>query len=146
MNQPTYNVRYVSDKDRYIFESIGSQGVITKIVMFSEMEDNVYNFGFGDYDFQTELISDTSVSDNGDMVKVLPTVINIAVKFLSENLLAYIYIEGSNLIRTQLYHRIIARYYDVMIPIYEIYGLHKGEPEPFQKDKTYESFLIRKMF
>ncbi len=146
MIQPTYKIEYVPEKDRYVFESIGPQGIITKVVMFSEMDDNIYNFGFGDYDYQTELISYTAVSDNGDIVKVLATVISIAVKFLSENLMSYIYIEGSDSVRTQLYQRIINRYYERLIPTYEIFGLIEGEPEPFQKDKSYESFLIRKLF
>lgn len=146
MNQPTYKIEYILSKDRYVFESIGSQGIITKVVMFSKMGDNFYNFGFGDYDPRTEAIDDTVISDNGDIVKILATVISIAVKFLSENLMSYIYIEGNSSVRTQLYQRIISRYYNILVPTYELYGLNDGEPEPFQKVKSYESFLIRKMF
>jgi hypothetical protein len=146
MNQPTYNVEYVFDKDRYIFESIGPNGSIFKVVMFSEMQYGLYNLGFGDYDPKTHEIDDKVVSDNGDMVKVIATVVGIALKFLSENPMTFIHIEGSTPLRTQLYNRIINRNYDDLIDFYEIYGSKKEDiPEVFQKNTPYESFLIRKL-
>jgi hypothetical protein len=146
MTDPTYKVEYNTNKDHYKFESIGPNGKISKIVILSEMESGTYNLGFGDYDLQTETISDKVVSDNGDMVKVLATVISIATQFLSENPMTYVYIKGSSVIRTQLYQRIIRRYYDDLIISHEIYGLVNKSFEPFQKNKSYESFLIRKLF
>jgi hypothetical protein len=146
MNQPTYTVKFDTDNDYYIFESIGRYGSIFKVVAFSKIQSNVYNFGFGDYDIQTKAIDDKSISDNGDMVKVLATVIDIALKFLSENPLIYILIEGSSQIRTQLYQRILNTYYDDLIDSHEMYGFRNGAYESFQKNVAYESFLIRKLF
>ena len=146
MNQPTYKVDFDSAFNYYIFESIGRNGSIFKAVVFDKIETNIFNFGFGDYDLQTQKVDDTIVSDNGDMTKVLATVISIATKFLSENPISYIYFKGSSLIRTQLYQRIMNTYYDDLISSYEIYGLNDNEPESFQKNKSYESFLIRKLF
>ncbi len=147
MNEPTYTVKFDTDNDYYIFESIGQNGSIFKVVVFSKIKNNIYNLGFGDYDLQTKAINDKSVSDNGDMIKILATVIEIALKFLSENPMTYIYIEGSTSLRTQLYNRILNRNYDDLINQYEIYG-YKNDviPETFQKNTLYESFLIRKLF
>ncbi|MDZ7899657.1 MAG: hypothetical protein U5N85_16750 [Arcicella sp.] len=146
MNQPTYSVRFDADNDYYIFESIGKNGSIFKVVAFSKIQHNVYNFGFGDYDLETKAIDDENVSDNGDMIKVLATVIDIALKFLSENPMIFILIEGSSKTRTQLYQRILNTYYDDLIDSYEIYGSNDGNFEEFQKNTDYESFLIRKLF
>ena len=105
MNQPTYKVEYKPNKDLYIFESIGPNGSIYKVVIFSEIENGKYNLGFGDYDPLTNEIDDKIVSDNGDMIKVIATVVGIALKFLSENPMTYIYIKGSTPLRTQFYNR-----------------------------------------
>lgn len=80
------------------------------------------------------------------MIKVLATVIDIALKFLSENPMIYILIKGSSKTRTQLYQRILNTYYDDLSDSYEIYGFRNSNFEEFQKKTTYESFLIRKMF
>jgi hypothetical protein len=146
MNQPTYDIEYLFDKDSYVFESIGPNGSIYKVVIFSEIENGKYNLGFGDYDPVTNDIDDKIVSDNGDMVKVIATVVGIALKFLSENPMTYIYIKGSTMLRTQLYNRIINRNYDDLIQSYEIYGSQNDISEVFQKNTPYESFLIRKLF
>jgi hypothetical protein len=147
MNQPTYNVKYVSDKDFYVFESTGRNGSIFKVIIFSEIGNNIYNLGFGDYDPIINGIDDKIVSDNGDMVKVIATVIGVALQFLADNPMTYIHIEGSTQLRTQLYNRIINRNYDDLIDFYEIYGSKNSDTsEPFQKNTSYESFLIRKLF
>ena len=146
MNQPTYTVEYVLDKDRYIFESIGPRGSIFKVVIFSEIETETYNLGFGDYDPLTNEIDDKVVSDNGDIIKVIATVVGVALKFLAENPMTYIHIEGSSPLRTQLYNRIINRNYEDLFQTYEIYGFKNEEFEAFQKNTQYESFLIRKLF
>jgi hypothetical protein len=146
MNQPTYTVKFDEDNDYYIFESIGKNGSIFKVVAFSKIQYNVYNFGFGDYDLETKAIDDESISDNGDMIKVLATVIDIALKFLTENPMIYILIKGSSKTRTQLYQRILNTYYDDLSDSYEIYGFRNSNFEGFQKKTNYESFLIRKLF
>jgi hypothetical protein len=143
---PTYNVEYLFDKDSYVFESVGHNGSIYKVVIFSEIEKGKYNLGFGDYDPLTNDIDDKIVSDNGDMIKVIATVVGIALKFLSENPMTYIYIKGSTLLRTQFYNRIINRNLDDLIHSYEILGSQNGISEIYQKNTPYESFLIRKLF
>ncbi len=146
MKLPTYKVEYLPDDDHYIFESIGKNGSIYKIIIFTEVQRGVFNFGFGDYDPKTYRIDDKNVSDNGDMVKVLATVIGVMFSFLSENPFVSIAIKGSTPLRTQLYHRIIGNYHDELKDSYEIFGFTKNTYKIFQKNKSYESFLIRKVF
>ena len=44
MNQPTYQVEYLPDEDQYIFESIGKNGSIYKVIIFTEVQRGVFNF------------------------------------------------------------------------------------------------------
>lgn len=59
---------YTSDKTLHVysFMSKGPVGPIHKIAKFSEIGQNIYNFGFGDYDLAANDISDTTVSNNRD--------------------------------------------------------------------------------
>ena len=60
--------------------------------------------------------------------------------------MAYIFFEGSTKSRTRLYQIAINQYYDTFSKYLELFGLTNGNPEPFQKNKSYESFLVRKLF
>jgi hypothetical protein len=55
----------------------------------------LYNLGFGDFDPITNQIDDKVVSDNGDLIKVMATVISLALKFLDDNPMAMVFFEGS---------------------------------------------------
>jgi len=50
MNKPTYEVQSYAE-DSYFFLSTGKRGIILKVVEFAEINRNIYNLGFGDYDF-----------------------------------------------------------------------------------------------
>jgi hypothetical protein len=146
MNEPTYKVDFDDNNGYFVFESVGQKGSILKVVVFTEIQEGVFNLAFGDYDIETKLIDDKSVSNNGDMKKVISTVVNITMKFLFENPTVYVYIEGSTTVRTRFYQRIIDRYYDNFNSVFELYGLRDGIPTFFQKNQSYESFLIKKLF
>lgn len=146
MNYPTYQSTYSPKEDRYVFESIGKKGKILKVVKFFEIQENLYNLGFGDFDSFTNQVDDKVVSDNGDLIKVIATVISLTVKFLEENPTSLIFFEGSTPQRTQFYQWVINRYYEEMTELIEVYGIKNGESEPFQKTEVYESFLIQKLF
>jgi hypothetical protein len=146
MNQPTYNVVYSQSEKQYTFKSIGKHGNILKVVKFIEFQYNVYNLGFGDFDPSKKQVDDTIVTNNGDMTKVLATIVSIIAEFLSANPVAHVFFEGSTKSRTRLYQIAINRYYDEFSQTFEIFGLDGDKFETFKKNKSYESFLIRKMF
>jgi hypothetical protein len=50
----------------YEFESIGPRRKILKVARFTKIGEDLYNFGFGDVDPATGIISDTVVSNNSD--------------------------------------------------------------------------------
>ena len=83
MNNPTYEFR-LEPTHRYIFESTGKR-TITKVVEFSSAErSNVYNLAFGDLLPNGE-INDKANSNNGDIIKIFATVIDILQDCTEQN-------------------------------------------------------------
>lgn len=145
MTEPIYQVSYSSTNETYAFTSIGKYGSIKKLVRFTEFQQNIFNLGFGDLNTFTDEVDDKIVSDNGDMKTVLATVVSIIETFFGKNPTAFIYFKGSSQSRTRLYQIAINLYFDEFSTIFEVFGLINDEPEPFQKNKYYESFLVRKL-
>jgi hypothetical protein len=146
MTEPIYPIKFSKKKKTYRFKSVGRKGIIPKVVKFTEIQDNIFNLGFGDFDEKSQSIDDKKVSDNGDMVKVLATVVSITELFLNENPDVWIYVEGSTPSRTRLYQIAINKFFESFILKFEIYGSVNGVYEPFQKNIQYESFLIKNLF
>jgi hypothetical protein len=144
MNKPTYSTQNI-DAKTYTFLSTGKKGIILKVVVFDKIEDNLYNLGFGDYNFSNNTIDDKVKSKNGDMEKVLATVLAIMHDFLTKNADCSIYLTGSNELRTRLYQLAITKYFDDFSLLYQIFGRYGDTLEPFQKNESYESFLVRKL-
>jgi len=95
---------------QYIFFSLGKTR-IQKVVDFVPYGiHNVIHFGFGDLRPDGS-IDDKANSNNGDIVKVLATIIEILREFTSHHPETAIYFRGSTLERTRLYTRIIKTYY-----------------------------------
>ena len=145
MNKPTYPVE-IEDDNIFSFLSIGKNGIILKMVEIAEIQEGVYNLGFGDYNFTTESVDDKANSNNGDIEKVLATIFGIMIDFLNKNPSKTIFFAGSTPFRTQLYQRIVNTYFDEFSSILEIQGNRNGKYEPFQKNREYESFLVKKLF
>lgn len=96
---------------RYIFTSKGKKGAIVKIVEFTPTSvKNILNLGFGDL-LEDGNVDDTANSNNGDIIKVLATVISIIKDFTAENPDIKVVFAGSTARRTELYQRILKMYY-----------------------------------
>ena len=68
-----YRLDMAPDFQTFEFESLGPKGRFLKVVQYTELEQKgFYNLGFGDKDPNTGLISDVTVTDNGDSKKVCP--------------------------------------------------------------------------
>jgi hypothetical protein len=83
------------------------KGKIEKLAAFDWLpDDDFFAFNFGDvledgsFDVYTN-------SNNGDMLKVLTTIIDIIKEFANEHPLKRIFFTGSTSKRTALYHRIL---------------------------------------
>jgi hypothetical protein len=144
MGKPTYQVE-IDGENSFSFLSVGKKGIILKVVELAEIKEDTYNLGFGDYDFANDSVDDKSDSENGDAEKVLATVFGILMRFLSENPKKSVYISGSTPIRIRFYRMIVNSYFDEFSQSLEILGGINEEFEPFEKDKPYESYLVKKL-
>jgi hypothetical protein len=129
----------------YEFESIGPKGVIKKVARFSKMKAiNTYNFGFGDLNETTGEIDDSISSNNADHEKIIGTLGNIIMDFLSQNINNQIYIEGTDTYRTRFYQIYLNRYFDELNENYIIFGFKDKNWSNFKKGINYEAFLGRR--
>lgn len=131
----------------YIFYSEGPKGRIPKVIRFQRLDDlgrNTFNLAFGDLDEVHDKFDDKTVSNNGDLQKILHTVAKVVIDFLDSRPDAIILIKGSTDSRTRLYQMRIAGFLTHVIQQFEILGEVKDEWLPFQKGINYKRFLIYK--
>ncbi len=77
MQSPFYeNIKTVKDFSAFRFTSIGKREIVKVVVFQKTKEKGVYNLAMGDL-IANETFSDTEISNNGDVRKVLTTVVNI---------------------------------------------------------------------
>jgi hypothetical protein len=129
----------------YVFFSSGFKGIFTKIIVFEKIADKNFNLLFGDYDLYTNTIDDKVITNNGDAIKVLATVVHIINTFFEQNPDVIIQIEGSTEIRTKLYQRIIVNYWAEFSENFSIFGEDNLKSvESFNKTKSYQKIFIKK--
>ncbi|MEO7490340.1 MAG: hypothetical protein ABIU77_24695 [Ferruginibacter sp.] len=114
---------------RYSFLSTGRRPV-KKIVEFTPLHfNNLYNLGFGDL-LAGGKIDDKVNSNNGDIIKVLSTVIHIVRDFTEANPEAKIAFKGSSTERTLLYQRILKTYFNTFKKEFLITALEGPVSQP----------------
>lgn len=147
MKQKPYVYKHIHSK-RYFFVSEGRKR-IAKGVDFVQIGENTVNLCFGDL-LEDGSIDDTANSNNGDIVKVMATVVDILRLFCSLHPSLQIYIEGSTELRTMLYTRILKTYYTDIGKEFIIVGVIKegdrtrGILFDPQIDQKYFGFLVKR--
>lgn len=145
MNLERYPLK--SDASLFVFEfiSIGPKGSIPKIVKCSETNlKGLYNLGFGDEDVTTGNLNDLSISNNGDSMKVLATVVATVYAFTDKYPGVFVYATGSTKSRTRLYRIGISKHLDEITKDFHLYGLINSEWESFEREIEYEAFLAKR--
>lgn len=135
---------------RYVFISDGTKK-IQKIVDFVPLGiGNILNLGFGDLRAD-DSIDDKINSNNGDLVRVLATVVAILKDYTNRHPNAVIYFKGSTKDRTKLYGRILRSYYQLFSRDFTIMAVAgnrvKNETALFDPEKAYEylAFLVKRI-
>lgn len=146
MKYPKYNYRSEKSLHYYEFISEGPKGQIKKIIEYTETATkNVYNLGFGDYDETTKTVSDITVTNNGDSLKVLATVASTVYAFTQKYQEAWILATGSTNVRTRLYRMGITNNLAAIAEDFAVFGFDsKGNWTEFIVGEDYEAFLITK--
>ena len=142
MEKPSYHFKVSSDALVYEFESVSSEKIIKKIVIYEPLDDDLYHFGFGDLTEQGDI--DYKVqSKNQDMDKVLMTVVKTMFLFFEKYPDKQLVFGGSTELRSRLYGQIIAKFIENIELYFEVQGFtNDGGQEPFQKNRDYYAFLI----
>lgn len=149
MMQAAYPFQLIRPR-RYIFVSTGKRR-IEKIVDFVPLGvNNFINMGFGDL-LPDGSIDDKANSNNGDIVKIMATVIDILRHFTNQYPNAQIYFEGSTKERTKLYDRILRTYYPIFNKNFDIAGIVEIDDDiqivQYERsaNKTYIAFIIKRI-
>lgn len=139
--------RYTSLTDKrhevYEFLSSGSKGTTKKIVAYQHLQHNVFNLAFGDWNEETQKISDTIRSNNDDLQKVLGTVASTIFEFIKHHPGCIIYASGSTKARTRLYQIGINKHWKEISRQFEIEGLYANVWQSFRPGRNYEAFTLR---
>lgn len=148
MKLKQYEFRINQNKFEYEFNSEGPNGIIKKIVRFSQISTHgfsYYNLSFGDWNNETGSIDDFVVSNNKDAEQILITVAATVISFTNLFPDAIIYSEGSTDSRTRLYQIGINKYWQEISPLFEVYGLAENEGlVPFEQNRRFKAFIGRR--
>jgi hypothetical protein len=132
----------LAESNFYTFISTGKKGEILKGIYFQEMETPYYNLVLLDFDFETQKWSDITISNNGDVVRIMKTVINIIEHFFSQNPAIRLLIEGNTTSKKKLYNRIVKNNLDWLSKKFEISISGEKHLEPINFDSVQDLFYI----
>jgi hypothetical protein len=148
MKYTRYEYSTEAELNIFEFESVGPKGKITKLVQYTEMNiKDYYNLAFGDLDVITREINDGVITNNGDAIKVLATVVSTVYAFTGKYPEAYIFATGSSEARTRLYRMGITNNLEELKNDFYVYGLRNDDTfEPFIVGDDYLGFLITRKY
>jgi hypothetical protein len=85
------------------------------------------------------------ISNNGDIKKVLTTVVNIVQIYTKKYPARSIFIAGNTTLKTSAYQRIIRMYYPVFINEFDIWGyIDPDTKEKFNVRNNYVAFIVKR--
>lgn len=144
MKYPRYQYSTEDQLFLFEFESVGIKGTVKKLVQYSEMSiSGFYNLGFGDFNEETNEIDDEIVTNNGDGLKVLSTVVSTLYAFTGKYPESNIFATGSNEARTRLYRMGITNNLEELKQDFLVFGMRKDETfEDFIAGEDYIGFLV----
>jgi hypothetical protein len=148
MKESTYQYRK-TQAFRYTFTSIGKRRIQKEVVFTPTIVPHVYNLGFGDR-LPDGSIDDKANSNNGDIRRILATLVHILVDFTSALPEAEVFFSGSTDERTRLYARILRTYFPFFSKDFVIDALIKQKGKYIQvafdpeSPHTFVGFFVRK--
>ena len=130
----------------YEFYSEGPNGRIKKVVEYyrlDELEPEIFNLAFGDWNDENHQINVFANSNNADRDKVLATVAATVIAFMKDHPDSYIIATGGTLSRTRLYQIGIGKMWAEIDELFEILGLINDTWQLFKKGVNYDAFLLK---
>jgi hypothetical protein len=140
----SYEYTDFEDSTHYLFASEGQKGTIIKVVIFTFVEDNFWNLGFGD--LNKGQIDGSVVSNNYDIVKLIGTIAKIAYEFSDKFPSRGIRIQPVDEKRKNLYNHVFRRHYTIINTTFYVSGYVNGQKEVYSPEKTYDIFELKRRF
>lgn len=137
---------FQADESRLYFDflSVGPEKIIKKAVTFTPLSaGQIFNLALVDV-LPDGSLCDKTISNNGDLEKVMSTVIQCVARFFECYPSADIYLQGNTPARNRLYRIIMARELSIIRKYYEIYGTIDSFVEPFEANRNYQLYILRK--
>lgn len=154
MKHQKYDLYRNTDTTIFEFKSIGPNGEIKKIIIFSPTQTKeIYNLAFGDLlhdEVQKRYILDDSIiTDNGDRNVILATVAKSVYTFTEKYPEKMVFFKGSTDGRTRLYRRAISINLEELSETFTIFGAVRNESGnittvPFKTDGEFLGFIIKR--
>jgi hypothetical protein len=140
-----YDYQTKGNAELFRFTSIGPNGRIKKLIVYSQMlQEYIYNLAFDDYQEETDTINDAIATNNNDSKKVLATVASTLYLFTEKHPDCWVYATGSNDAITRLYRMGITANLEEIMEDFEIWSLRNSVWYEFEKRNEYEAFLVNK--
>jgi len=143
MNLEKYSVTSDYAHLAYEFLSEGPNGTIKKVILYQEIDHDVFNLAFGDWNEIEQRIDDEVRSNNNDRDKVLATVASTVIDFIKYYPNAQIFAKGITPGKTRLYQMGINSNWNDISELFEVQGNFKGKWEVFKRNKNYQAFALK---
>lgn len=141
MNQPNYSFSILNQALRFDFLSTG-RSVISKSIIYTKTQTpELYSLALVD-NYSDGSSDDRSVSNNGDMEKILVTVFHTFSIFFQHYPNSIIAFNGSTPSRTRLYRIALSHELSNINKLYNVWGIVDETYQPFERDKAYLGFLL----
>ena len=144
MKHAKYPIKADTEHFTFEFFSEGPRGSVKKTVIYSQIEDDLFNLAFGDWNETLKRLDDSIRTNNRDRDKVLATVASTALDFTDKFPHVEILAEGSSPARTRLYQMGIGTHLEEICENFVIQGYRNKNWEHFQRGRNYEAFLIKR--
>lgn len=144
MLKETYFYVDSDDKTEYYFQSEGPQGKIMKKIIFTSIEEDLWNLAFGD--LKNGEIDDSVISNNHDIVRVFNTIAKMVYEFSNKYPTRHIKIEPVDEKRKRLYNNIFRRNYQDINDTFDIIGVIDNISEDYLPEKNYDIFKLNRKF
>lgn len=163
MNEATYQFQQTGSRHFFTFFSTGVKGEITKMVRISELrpgdygfqETPIHNVAFGDLKETNGkfVLDDSAHSNNGDIRKVMATVVRILQQYLKKHYPVVLSFSGypdstsadaDAGKRMRLYQKIIDSNWDALHAKYHLWGALDSIIEVYIPAKPYRRVLVQK--
>ncbi len=136
----SYDYLSFNNKTQFFFKSIGSKGLVVKVVVFNRVEGNRWNVGFGD--LRDGIIDDTSFTNNNDVRKVISTVTKAIYDFSKTHPERTIAIAPVDERRSGFYNAVFRKHFSEASEAFDVFGIIQGNRENYLPEKEYDSFEL----